>query len=149
MNNLEKLITVGPNIQSQYVESIVKKLAINKGLKEKDGTKFFQMYWQPFVMAAILGLTQNLDRIPINGKKENLFKYSVIQNNSRDILKTIICMVVAKEGYEVLLDPSNINIAIEEYANAGFKYLAALMLDDLKFHSEQDFYLLIDELTNN
>ena len=58
-------------------------------------------------------------------------------------------MVVAKEGYEVLLDPSNINIAIEEYANAGFKYLAALMLDDLKFHSEQDFYLLIDELTHN
>ena len=31
------------------------------------------------------------------------------------------------------IGPLNINIAIEEYANAGLKYLAALMLDDLKF----------------
>ena len=146
MNTVEKLITIGPNIQIQYVDSIVKKLAINKGLNEKDSTKFFQMYWQPFVMATVLGLTLDLERLPIEGKRENLFKYAVIENNSRDILKTIIAMVVAKEGYEILLDHAQINTAIEEYANSGFKYLAELMLEELKFHSEQDYYALIGEL---
>lgn len=147
MNNIERLLTTGPNIQTNYVDSIVKKLAQNKGLKETDSTKFFQMYWQPFVMATVLGLTLGLERLPLDKKKENLFKYSVIQNNSRNVLKTIIAMIVAREGYEVLLNHSDLNLAIEEYANSGFKRIAELMMDDFTFHAEQDFYDLINELT--
>lgn len=145
---LEKLISIGPSVESQYVERIIKKLAINQGLKEKDGTKFFQMYWQPFIMATVLGLTLKLDRVPMSGKKENLFRYSVIENNSRDILKTIIAMIVAKEGFEILMDHAQINTAIEEYANSGFRYITELMIEDMNFHSEQDFYKLINDLKN-
>ena len=130
MNVVEKIMTLAPGIQSEMHENVIKRLAKNEGVKEKDEAKYLDMYWQPFLIGAVLGFTLNLERKVIEGKKVNPFKYSTIANNSHGSINTLIAFAVAKEGYQILLDHSAINKCIEEYANAGLEYISELTAAD-------------------
>ena len=62
MNVVEKIMTLAPGIQSEMHENVIKRLAKNEGVKEKDEAKYLDMYWQPFLIGAVLGFTLNLER---------------------------------------------------------------------------------------
>lgn len=147
MNVVEKIMTLAPGIQSEMHENVIKRLAKNEGVKEKDDAKYLDMYWQPFLIGAVLGFTLDLKRKEIEGKKISPFKYSTLANNSIGSINTLIAFAVAKDGYQILLDHSAINKCIEEYANAGLEYLSELIATDLDlFNDYNGYHELITDL---
>ena len=147
MNVVEKIMTLAPGIQSEMHENVIKRLAKNEGVKEKDDAKYLDMYWQPFLIGAVLGFTLDLKIKEIEGKKISPFKYSTLANNSIGSINTLIAFAVAKDGYQILLDHSAINKCIEEYANAGLEYLSELIATDLDlFNDYNGYHELITDL---
>lgn len=147
MNVVEKIMTLAPGIQSEMHENVIKRLAKNEGVKEKDDAKYLDMYWQPFLIGAVLGFTLDLERKEIEGKKISPFKYSTLANNSLGSVNTLIAFAVAKDGYQILLDHSAINKCIEEHANAGLEYLSELIATDLdSFNDYNGYHELITDL---
>lgn len=147
MNVVEKIMTLAPGIQSEMHDNVIKRLAKNEGVKEKDDAKYLDMYWQPFLIGAVLGFTLDLERKEIEGKKITPFKYSTLANNSLGSVNTLIAFAVAKDGYQILLDHSAINKCIEEYSNAGLEYLSELIATDLdSFNDYNGYHELITDL---
>ena len=147
MSTLELLPSLAPNIQDDHRQNIVERLAKNDGSKERDDTKYLDMYWEPFLIAAVIGFTRELGRKKLSGKKSAPFKYSTIQNNSANSIKTLIAFCVATEGYEILNDHTAINKCIEEHANSGFDYLSDLIgMDKNQFNEETGYLKLIMSL---
>ena len=147
MNVVEKIMTLAPGIQSEMHENVIKRLAKNEGVKEKDDAKYLDMYWQPFLIGAVLGFTLDLERKEIQGKKISPFKYSTVANNSLGSINALIAFAVAKEGFNILLDHIAINKCIEEYANAGLEYLSELIASDLDaFNDYNGYHELIADL---
>ena len=148
MTIFERMHTLSPSIEEKDFEDIIKRFSKNQGVKESDLTKFFDMYWMPFVWAAVIGFTEDLDPIPLQGKYNEHFKYSTINNSSQKLFNSLIMFVVAKKGYEILDFPSEINKCIEEYANAGFEVLYTILRDKPEYFNNPNNYIkyIIDDL---
>ena len=149
MSTLELLPNLAPNIQDDHLYHVVERLAKNKGVKERDETKYLDMYWEPFLIAAVIGFTRELGRKKLSGKKSAPFKYSTIQTNSANSIKTLVAFCVATEGYEILNDHTELNKCIEEHANSGFDFLSEIIgMDKNHFNDETGYLRLIMELSD-
>ena len=122
----EEMHGVSPKIEVTKREYIVEKYSLNEGVKEIKEAKYFSQLWQPFAWAAILGFYYG-KRKPLSGETSVPFKYSVINNNASDIFYSLILFAIAKEGYEIIKDKSELNKAIEEYANYGFEVIYTIL----------------------
>lgn len=139
---------ISPKIEMFDYENIVSKFATSEGVKERDVTKFFKQQWMPFVWAATLGFIEDV-RIPLDGNlKRDTFKYSTINGNSERIFQSLILFTVAKKGYEILKDSSEINKTIEEYANGGFEIIHEKIRSNPNYFNHPNDYIefLLDSL---
>ena len=93
MSIINEIITYSPKIKKEYKENIIEKLS-RKQAGEGGDRKFFNQYWQPFAWATIIGFL-NDRRVPLTDKYDNdVFRYSVINNQSPDILKSLIISTI-------------------------------------------------------
>jgi hypothetical protein len=156
-NIYQAIYGLEPKMESLKRQHIVEKYGYNKGVSEKKSSKYFNMLWETFAWAAILGFYHD-KRKPLQGETSSAFKYSVIARNGNDILDSLILFTIAKEGYDILRDASNVNKVIEEYANGGFEIIFTILKEKGNdyFGDESNFLQeildrkpLIDKTINN
>jgi hypothetical protein len=127
----EEIHGLAPKIEIIKREHIVERFAHNEGINEKIEAKYFYQLWQPFAWAAILGFyygkRRPLQGSVADGTLSQPFKYSVIYNNGNDVFYSLILFAIAREGYEILKDKSELNKAIEEFANFGFEVIYTIL----------------------
>jgi len=150
MNNiLDEILAYSPKVEAKYKESIIEKFSQKQVEKGGDSRKFFNMYWQPFAWAAMLGF-KNDRRSPLSGKTDSdIFKYSVINNQAPDILRALVVMAVGKlddnENIEFQLKrlkkPDEIVNIINEYANGGFEIISRKLNEDPDYFYEHNKFI--------
>jgi len=137
----EKIEGLKPKISKVHKQFIVEKYAENAGVHEITTTKFMKMQWQPFAWAAILGLVHDKCSEIVGDTADSAFNYSVIFKNANDVFYTIILCLVARKGYEVLKDPSQLNSIISQYAEGGFQLINTMLREygDDYFNNSDNF----------
>lgn len=118
----EEIHGLAPRIEVQKRKDILEKYAHNKGVSERETTKYFSMLWEAFAWVAIIGFYQN-KRKQLSNETDSPFKYSAIYKNGTDIFHSLVLFAIAKEGYEIVSDVKKLNRVIEEYANGGFEVI--------------------------
>jgi hypothetical protein len=146
MNIISDIISCSPKIRKEYKEQIIQKLS-RKQAEEGGDRRFFNQYWQPFAWAATIGFLDGKP-LPIEGESDSdVFKYSVINNQAPDVLKSLIVMAIAKLEAEIkdnkqcLKDPSIIVKIIDEYANRGFKIITKKLEEDPDYFYEHNIFI--------
>ncbi|HBN05101.1 MAG TPA: hypothetical protein DD434_04840 [Bacteroidales bacterium] len=146
MNIINEIISYSPKIRKEYKEKIILKLS-RKQAEEGGDRRFFNQYWQPFAWAATIGFLDGKP-LPIEGDSDDdVFKYSVINNQAPDILKSLIVMAIAqfdeeiKDNKKYLSDPSLIIKIINEYANRGFKIITKKLEDNPDYFYEHNIFI--------
>lgn len=146
MNIINEIISYSPKIQKEYKEKIILKLS-RKQAEEGGDRRFFNQYWQPFAWAATIGFLDG-NPLPIEGESDDdVFKYSVINNQAPDILKSLIVMAIAQFDSEIkddkknLSDPSAIVKIINEYANRGFRIITKKLEDNPDYFYEHNIFI--------
>jgi hypothetical protein len=145
MSIINDIISQSPKIQKNYKNNIILKLS-RKQAEEGGDRKFFNQYWQPFAWAAIIGFLKD-KKEPIIDYDSDVFKYSVINNQSPDILKALIVMAVGKFDKEIqedkglIGDISIITKIIEEYANGGFEIINRKLDKDPDYFYEHNIFI--------
>ncbi|WP_298754868.1 hypothetical protein [uncultured Psychroserpens sp.] len=122
----EEMHGLAPKIEIQKRKNILEKFAHNRGVSERESTKYFSMLWEAFAWAAIIGFYHNKKKPlkqPLSEETDAPFKYSTLYNNGSDIFYSLVLFAIAKEGYEVVSNVNRINQVIEEYANGGFEVI--------------------------
>lgn len=146
MNIINEIISYSPKIRKEYKDKIILKLS-RKQAEEGGDRRFFNQYWQPFAWAATIGFLDG-NPLPIEGESDDdVFKYSVINNQAPDILKSLIVMAIAQFDSEIkcdkkyLSDPSAIIKIINEYANRGFRIITKKLEDDPDYFYEHNIFI--------
>lgn len=146
MNIINEIISYSPKIQKEYKEKIILKLS-RKQAEEGGDRRFFNQYWQPFAWAATIGFLDG-NPLPIEGESDDdVFKYSVINNQAPDILKSLIVMAIAQFDSEIkddkknLSDPIAIVKIINEYANRGFRIITKKLEDNPDYFYEHNIFI--------
>lgn len=146
MSIINEIISCSPKIRKEYKEKIIEKLS-RKQAEEGGERKFFNQYWQPFAWAAIIGFINNRP-IPITDKYDSdVFKYSVINNQAPDILKSLIVMAIGKfkkdiQNEESLLNDTNeITRILDEYANGGFEIISRKLEKNPDYFYEHNIFI--------
>jgi len=148
MSIINEIIEYSPKIEIINKDYIIRKLA-RKQAEEGGDRKFFNQYWQPFAWAAIIGFL-NERRIPITGKYDsNVFNYSVINNQSPNILKSLIIIAIGKfenkyspeKEIELLKNPKEIIRIIDEYANGGFEIISRKLNNDPDYFYDHNIFI--------
>ena len=133
--------SISPKIEMYDYENIIAKFATSEGMKEQDKTKYFKQQWMPFVWAATLGFIEDI-RKPLEGDlKRDTFKYTTINNNGERIFQSLILFTIAKKGYKILKDPTELNKTIEEYANGGFEIIHSKIKSDPNYFNHPNDYI--------
>lgn len=146
MSIINEIISCSPKIRKDYKEKIIERLS-RKQAEEGGDRKFFNQYWQPFAWATIIGFI-NDRRIPITDTYDSdVFRYSVINNQSPDILKSLIVMAIGKFKKDIQDDKSLINDTneitkiIDEYANGGFEIISRKLDNDPDYFYEHNIFI--------
>ena len=124
----EEIYGLAPKIEKLKSLQIIQKYARNKGQRNSKTTEYFDMQWEAFAWAAIIGFHYD-KRKPLTGETTTHFKFSVINNNSTDIFYSLILFTVAQDGYEILGKPRSLVKSIEEYANGGFDVIFSILAE--------------------
>lgn len=80
-----------------------------------------------FMWAVVVGF-QNGEPIPINGKREVIFRWAQLSPQTDMPLLKAMAIAIGKE-FDVLLDRDTILTIAEEYANAGIRELQQQLLE--------------------
>ena len=147
----EEIYGTEPKIEKLKSLQIIQKYARNKGQGERKTTEYFDMQWEAFAWAAIIGFHYG-KRKTLSGETTSHFKFSVINNNSTDIFYSLILFTVALDGYEILGKPRSLVKSIEEYANGGFDVIFSILNEKGQeyFDYDQNFLQeVIDRKTQN
>ena len=148
MSLINEILVYSPKVEIVYKDSVIIKLS-KKQAEEGGDRKFFNQYWQPFAWATMIGYKNNR-RVPINGKSDSgIFKFSVINNQAPNILKSLIIIAIGKldddENIELQLkklkDPSIIVNIINEYANGGFEIINRKLKKDPDYFYEHNMFI--------
>ncbi len=146
MSIINEITTYSPKIKKEYKKNIIEKLS-KKQASEGGDRKFFNQYWQPFAWATIIGFL-NDKRVPLTEKYDtDVFKYSVINNQAPDILKSLIIMAIGKfesnneQGIELLKNPNEIVKIIDEYANGGFEIISRKLDKNPDYFYEHNIFI--------
>ncbi|MCD8031125.1 MAG: hypothetical protein LUF85_09990 [Bacteroides sp.] len=146
MNIIEEIISCSPKIRKEYKENIIIKLS-RKQATDGGDRRFFNQYWQPFAWAATIGFKHGKP-LPITDETDNdVLKYSAINNQAPDVLKSLIIMAIAKfdkeiqEDKSILTDTSLILTTIDEYANRGFKIINDKIKKDLDYFYDHNTFI--------
>lgn len=146
MSLINEIISFSPKIQKEYKEKIIERLS-RKQAGEGGDRKFFNQYWQPFAWATIIGFINDRREPIIDTYDSDVFKYSVINNQSPDILKSLIVMAIGKFNKLIQDDKSLINDAneitkiIDEYANGGFEIISRKLDKDPDYFYEHNIFI--------
>jgi len=151
MSIINDIISYSPKIRKDNKEKIIEKLS-RKQAEEGGDRKFFNQYWQPFVWATIIGFI-NDRREPITEEYDSdVFRYSAINNQAPDILKSLIVMAIGKFNKNIqddmgLIEKCNdITRIIDEYANGGFEIISRKLDKDPDYFYEHNIF--IEDLLN-
>lgn len=111
-------------------EQIMKEKIILK-FSNKQGGDFnvFSYHWQCFAWAAIIGFLKE-KRKPLDNKvADKPFSLRTMMNNDGEkIVEALICMCISKSGnLDILKDPEDAILMINEYANGGFYYIEKML----------------------
>jgi hypothetical protein len=146
MSIITEILSQSPRIRKDYKEQIIEKLS-RKQAEEGGDRKFFNQYWQPFAWAAFIGFKNNRP-VPITDKVDSdVFKYSVINNQAPDILKSLIVMAIGKlddeieNNKEFLKDINVILKIIDEHANGGFEIINRKLNKNVDYFYEHNVFI--------
>lgn len=146
MSIINEIISHSPKIKKDYKEKIIEKLS-RKQAEEGGDRKFFNQYWQPFAWAAIIGFINNRRTPVIDSYDSDVFRYSVINNQSPDILKSLVIMAIGKFKKDIQDDKNFLNEIdeivklIDEYANGGFEIILRKLDKDPDYFYEHNIFI--------
>ena len=151
MSIINELSTINPKILKDHRINIIEKIS-RKGADVGGERQFFNQYWQPYAWAAIIGFINNR-RKKIDGKtSQDVFDFSVINNQAEDILKTLIIMSISKvekgndvriedNEFDILKNPKSLANIIDEYANGGFEIVKRKLNEDPDYFYDHNKFI--------
>jgi len=146
MSIINEIIFHSPSISAEHKENIILRLS-RKQASEGGERKFFNQYWQPFAWSAIIGFI-NDKRVPLPNKvDDDVFKYSVMNNQCPDVLKALIIIAIGKLNMsfedEMInpLDVKDIVNIIDEYANGGFEIISRKLDNDPDYFYDHNTFI--------
>jgi len=151
MSIINDIISYSPKIRKDYKEKIIEKLS-RKQAEEGGDRKFFNQYWQPFAWATIIGFVNDRREPITEAYDSDVFRYSVINNQAPDILKSLIVMAIGKFNKNIQDDMGLIEKCddiiriIDEYANGGFEIISRKLDKDPDYFYEHNIF--IEDLLN-
>ncbi|WP_290380700.1 hypothetical protein [uncultured Duncaniella sp.] len=122
---MEDIFEIRFSFEQKAKDEVITKFA------NKQGGQFnvFSYHWQPFVWAAVIGFLRD-ERRPLTPPiADKPFSLSTMRaHEGENDARALICMCIAKAGtLDILKNPQDAILLINEYANGGFYHIMKLM----------------------
>ena len=122
---MEDIFEIRFSFEQKAKDEVITKFA------NKQGGQFnvFSYHWQPFVWAAVIGFLRNERRPLAPPIADKPFSLSTMRaHEGENDARALICMCIAKAGtLDILKNPQDAILLINEYANGGFYHIMKLM----------------------
>lgn len=119
------------DIKFSFEQVMKEKIILKFSNKQGGDFNVFSYHWQCFAWAAIIGFLKNQRKTLDNKVADKPFSLrTMINNDGEKIAQALICMCISKSGsLNILKNPDDAIVMINEYANGGFYYIDKMLLE--------------------
>lgn len=117
------------DIKFTYEQFVRDNVILKFSNKQGGDYNAFSSYWQCFAWAAVIGFLRD-ERKPLGSPlADRPFSLRTMQNNEGEkVAQALVCMCIAKNNsLDIMKNPVDAIIMINEYANAGFYHILKLI----------------------